>query len=71
MLTFDLIYLRPKFKFNLHLVVIDVSDSCLYLIGTEGSNCPGDSPVRAGVGALPVKAGALVHLKTPADRRKT
>ena len=30
----------------------------------------GHSPVRAGVGALPVKSSALVHLKTPGDRRK-
>ena len=31
---------------------------------------PGDSPIRAGIGALPVEPGALVHLKTPGNRRK-
>ena len=36
----------------------------------ENMDHPGDSPIRAGVGAFPVEPGALVHLKTPGDRRK-
>merc|ERR1719264_2234359 len=52
MLFLRLSLYRSTLKFNFHLVIINVSHPRLYLI-------------RAGVGALPVEPGALVHLKTP------